>query len=276
MVTNITSSISFGFGTAMVDHTTGTAWVFGTPIDRSAGTKHNCSTCPPASERTGVWAWSSKDLVHWTRFHTDVKWSGPNVGVAMVVPGAHAVPGNLPPHRYVMATEQGKTWAVNNNGDGNLASGWVTLTSDKAKGGVLACPSVIYVPSDGYYYTISGGNYIPLQRSRDLLEWERAAEVFIRASPGDVRTASDMMASAHDNLVRGHAYNESIPNWSKWDHDSNDADWCCEPNIKGMAGSTIIWGADGQGSSGWTAGPEGVASIGVSNLTLAALVQSYF
>ena len=37
-----------------------------------------------------------------------------------------------------------------------------------------------------------------------------------------------------------------------------------------------FYATTGQGSSGWKAGPEGVASIGVSNLTLAALVQSYF
>ena len=94
---------------------------------------------------------------------------------------------------------------------------------------------------------------------------------------GDVLTASDVMSSAHQNLLNGHAYNMSIPNWGEWDRDSNDADWCCEPNIDGMAGATIIWGADGQGSSGWKAGPEGVASIGVSDhLTLRTLVQSYF
>ena len=75
VVTNISSSISFGFGSAMVDHTTGTAWVFGTPIDRSGGVKKNCSTCPPEDERHGVWAWSSTDLINWTRFHTDVQWS---------------------------------------------------------------------------------------------------------------------------------------------------------------------------------------------------------
>jgi len=101
VLTNISTSISFGFGSAMVDHSTGIAWVFGTPYDRSGGTKKNCSTCPATAERHGVWAWSSADLVHWTRHHTDVQWSGPNVGVAMVVPGPHAVPSNLPPHRFV-------------------------------------------------------------------------------------------------------------------------------------------------------------------------------
>jgi len=276
VVTNITSSISFGFGTAMVDHSTGTLWVFGTPNDRSGGTKKPPPDGPPDSERHGVWAWSSNDLTTWQRYQTDVQWNGPNVNVAMVVPGKHALPSNLPPHKYVMATEAGHTWAVNNAADGNLSRGWITLPASKAKGGVLACPSVIYVPEDGYYYTISGGNHIPLQRSKDLLQWTAASEMFIRASEGDVRTASDMMSSAHDNLLRGHAYNQSIPNWSKWDKDSNDADWCCQPNVEGMTTSTIIWGADGQGSSGWKAGPEGVASIGVGNMTLAALVQAYF
>jgi len=175
-----------------------------------------------------------------------------------------------------MATESGSTWAVNDAADGDLSRGWITLSHTAAHGGAVACPSVIYVPSDGFYYTVSGGNTIPLQRSKDLLTWHRAGEIFIKPSQGDVRTAGDVMSSAHQNLLNGHAYNMSIPNRGRWDVDSNDADWCCEPGMPGMAGATIIWGADGQGGSGWTAGPEGVASIGVSNLTLAQLVQSYF
>ena len=71
-----------------------------------------------------------------------------------------------------MATESGSSWAVNNNADGDLSKGWITLPAAKAHGGALACPSVRYLPSDGYYYTVSGGSIIPLMRSKDLLVWE--------------------------------------------------------------------------------------------------------
>ena len=63
---------------------------------------------------------------------------------------------------------------MNNNDDGDLSHGWITLPAEKAKGGALGCPSVRYLPSDGYYYTVSGGNIIPLMRSKDLLSWETA------------------------------------------------------------------------------------------------------
>lgn len=54
---------------------------------------------------------------------------------------------------------------------------------------------------------------IPLQRSKDLLTWQKASQLFIQPSAEDVVTASDVMSSAHDNLLRGNAYNQSIPHW---------------------------------------------------------------
>lgn len=216
---------------------------------------------------------------------TDVKWNGPNTDIGRVYSSPdHPTPSNLPPHRYVMATESGGAWAVNNNADGDLTKGWVTLTAAQAHGGSRACPSVRYLPSDGYYYTVSGGNTIALMRSRDLLSWETAsgpAAPFIQPSKDDVAVAEDVMDSAAENLCRGHA-DLSLPYWSQWDHDSNDADLCCEswggasPEKGGPAGAYVLWGSDGQGASGWRKGPEGVASIGTANVTLERLLQSYF
>ena len=211
--------------------------------------------------------------------------NGPNTDIGRVYPSAaHPVPPNLPPHRYIMATESGGAWAVNNNGDGDLSEGWITLPPAKARGGAEACPSVRYLPSDGYYYTVSGGNTIPLMRSKDLLVWERAlgdAAPFIKASAGDNQTASSVMTSAAANLVKGHA-NLSFPFRPEWDHDANDADLCCEswggasPEKGGPEIAYVLWGADGQGASGWKSGPEGFAAIGTANMTLEKLLQSYF
>jgi len=66
------------------------------------------------------------------------------------------------------------------------------------------------------------------------------------------------------------------------DHDANDADLCCESwggasaTKGGPSIAYVVWGADGQGSSGWTQGPEGFAAIGTVNVTLDKLLQSYF
>jgi hypothetical protein len=76
--------------------------------------------------------------------------------------------------------------------------------------------------------------------------------------------------------------NLSFPSRSKWDHDANDADLCCEswggasPEKGGPNMSYVLWGADGQGSSGWKSGPEGFAAMGTANMTLEKLLQSYF
>ena len=104
------------------------------------------------------------DLVNWTRTKTDIDptLGTPNTDIARVYgsslpgpsPGRSARPFNLPSHRYIMATEHGSPWIVNDNADGDLAKGWKSLPPSQAKGGVLACPSVRYLPSDGYYYTI--------------------------------------------------------------------------------------------------------------------------
>ena len=65
---------------------------------------------------------NSSDLKTFTRRQTDVEWNGPNTDIARVYPSIdHPVPANLPPHRYVMATESGASWAVNNNADGDLS-----------------------------------------------------------------------------------------------------------------------------------------------------------
>ena len=130
-----------------------------------------------------------------------------------------------------------------------VIQGWITLPAAKALGGALACPSVRYLPSDGYYYTISGGNIIPLMRSKDLLVWETAAGAsapFIQSSPGDIKVASSIMSSAASNLANGHA-NLSFPHREIWDKDANDADFCCEswggasPEKGGPTISYVLW-----------------------------------
>jgi hypothetical protein len=52
-------------------------------------------------------------------FDDVIQQNRPNTDIGRVYTSpAHPTPANLPPHRYVMATEGGRTWAVNNNEDG--------------------------------------------------------------------------------------------------------------------------------------------------------------
>jgi len=233
VVANISSSIGFGFGSAFVDYDSGTLHIFGTPKDRDTDTPRPYGPPPysgcrsndmydPSRRCGGVWVFSTKDLSGWRRLQTDVQWSGANVGVGRVYAdnNRHSPrPSNLPPHKYIMATESGSYWAVNNNADGSdLSTGWSTLEPARARGGSKACPSVRYLPSDDYYYTVSGGDTVDIMRSRDLLQWERSSgnmSPFIQASAGDVQTASGIMSSAATNLVNGHA-NLSFPFRAKW------------------------------------------------------------
>ena len=246
--------------------------------------------------------WKSTDLKTFTRSVSDVRFDTGalgaktahiNVRISRVhATAAHPTPPNLPPHRYVMNSDSDTMrWAVNNNADGDLTHGWITLNSTGnkyfASGGVDACPSVAYVQSDGFYYTVSGGGRIRLQRSRDLVHWQSPpasmahASPFIQPSEGDTITADWVMASAAENLRKGHA-NLSFPFRSKWDYDSSDSDFCCadpgaSPANGGPRGAFILWGCNGQGASGWKSGPEGFSCMATtSNVTLEKLLQSYF
>jgi hypothetical protein len=302
IVANISHSAGFGFGAAFVDYDHGRLWISATANDRVSKppnqkqrpfgppVDHSClapSGKPSHWECNGVWLFETTDLKTFRRSQTDVQWNGPNTDIGRVYPSKKfPTPSNLPPHKYVLITENSNTMAFNNNADGNLTHGWVTRNFT-AKNGAHpeGCPSIRYLPSDGYYYVISGGNRIPLQRSRDLVTWETASGAstpFIIASASDTKTASGVMSSAHSNLVHGHAYEHSFENRSEWDKDANDADMCCEswggasPEKGGPTGSFVLWGCDGQDASGWHKGPEGFACIGTSNVTLEVLLQSYF
>ena len=200
-------------------------------------------------------------------------WSGPNTAVARVYNNSAFPPAvGVPEHRFVMATED-LTIGVNNNADGNLTQGWHSLGK---RGGGFACPSIAYLPSDGYYYVISGGHTVDLQRSRDLQTWEKAGEHFIQNGPADAQITA--LVDGPTNIAHVPNASVSLENRSRWDHDANDGDFCCESwgGAKDVTASWVVWGADGQGASGWKAGPEGFAAIGTANVTLDALLQSYF
>ena len=169
------------------------------------------------------------------------------------------------------------------------------------------CPAVRYF--DPYYYIIGGGHVVHLGRSKDLFHWEMSglcwqsvdkkhpvncaaggsiaggySPDFIRPHPRDNLTASDVMRSAAQNHLRAGQSSDphdigdgpSVPNRTLWDWDANDADFCCDlpPEHGGPTHSFILWGCDSQGN--YHDGPEGFACMGMANVTLRELLESYF
>ena len=162
-----------------------------------------------------------------------------------------------------MVTE-GLSVAVNNDPDGDLTRGWVTLpqcpqavdpagagqsswayTSCSrsycanstvlcnrtrlpplpAAQGLGACPAVKFLPSDQHYYiAFAGAPFVYLVRTRDFVTWEQPAQPFIQPSQDDAN-ASPLVGNPE--TMAAHA-----PGWwrtlSRWDWNSNDADMCCE------------------------------------------------
>ena len=286
VIVNITLSIGFSFSSGFVDHDTGTFFIFAHPMDR-------CTRQPPPNvgSTDGVWQFSSRDLLTWDYARTDVDWSGPNTDVARVYARAPQPP-NLPQHRYVMITE-GATFAVNNNANGDLTTGWVTLPSANASVPQCPegcqCPSVRYVPSDGFYYVVTGGHNIWLLRSQDLRTWEQPAmrTPFLAPSADDGLVPS--IVGGPQNLERSnrwyaaHGRNTTsvmLAHLGDWDWNSNDADWCCDSwgGASDVTRSYLIWGPSSQGKQpgGGLSGPSCMQAIAVGEVPLEKMLQSYF
>jgi hypothetical protein len=287
IIANITLSIGFSFSSGFVDHETGTFFLFAHPMDR-------CTRQPPPNvgSTDGVWQFSSRDLLTWDYARTDVAWNGPNTDVARVyAPGRP--PPNLPPHRYIMITE-GATFAVNNNADGDLTRGWVTLPAANASVPQCPegcqCPSIRYLPSDGFYYVITGGHSVWLLRSKDLQTWEQPAAArtpFIAPSADDGLVAS--IGGGPENVRRSDFWyaargqnttSAMLANLEDWDWNSNDADVCCESwhGAQDVIKSYVIWGPSSQGAQprGGLNGPSCMQAIAVAEMPLDKMLQSYF
>lgn len=281
VISNISLSIGFGFGSGFVDHAEARFWIFGTPHDR-------CNH-PVMNSTDGVYAFWSDDLLSWQRARTDVAWSGPNTDVGRV----YGSPPGLPPHRYVMITE-GATFAINNNADGNLTTGWTTLGRSYGVPGCpegCQCPSIRFLPSDGHYYILTGGHNIWLLRSPDLQHWEQPPSErtpFIAPSLADGQVADGFVgnpatiAESDDwFLARGlNTTTEMLQHLTDWDWNSNDADMCCESwgGASEVTRAYFNWGPSSQGARprGNLTGPSCMQALGVGNATLDVVLQSYF
>lgn len=178
LITNVSSSIGFGFVSAFVDEHPPTGgppvlWLFGSACNRCPHPKAGPQGC--VSPRTVQW-WRATDATL-TNFTTGVAaGTAPtyNVEVARVTssPQQQAAVG-LPPHNYVMILEIKPTlFLLNNAVDGDLSSGWFPIPGvNNDFGCPSGGPSIRFSPLDQYYYAIEGGTHVELVRTRDFQTW---------------------------------------------------------------------------------------------------------
>ena len=255
VLVNITSTRTFGFLSAFTDYELNKLWLFGTPADR----------CQGNGDATSVQAWWTVDplLQAWdTALAFDLGAHTYNVQVVKVAPppglpaadaarlGAAVARGTaasgLPPHRYAMFLEA-FTWAINNNEDGDLTTGWEVVQGTRPPPGAPSGgPMMLYNGFDQFYYILTGGHTVHLYRSTDFFNWtESTPSPFISPDEGDAAVSpfSDFPARA---LFRGTPSNLHVgvpepgpqrpfnpwwmgQNFTAWVKNSNDGDMVSEP-----------------------------------------------
>eukprot|EP01013_Petalomonas_cantuscygni_P016912 TRINITY_DN33992_c0_g1_i1.p1 TRINITY_DN33992_c0_g1~~TRINITY_DN33992_c0_g1_i1.p1 ORF type:complete len:456 (-),score=51.33 TRINITY_DN33992_c0_g1_i1:414-1604(-) len=319
VLVNVSASVGWGFFSAIVDDfsdpASPTLWVFGTGWDRADYGRSPCGTgpCP-------VRAFWTKDMLTWssrTIFHAPAGYRPCNTAptydphrrrfVLMLDSVNTTSPafGGWFAVRRLTSTEMGlePSTEVGSGAGADLSSGWEILPLADASGAPLvrdahqrfgifdagACPAFKYNSADRFFYATSGGDLVTVARSRDLVLWEMSHDLFLYP------TAEDANVSQYGGIAQWLGPMErlmlSVP--SRWDTDSNDADFVEVPagvpvpsDIHGVrlnisadarapSGSprvVIIWGASSQGALPYSA----YSSCGVYEGTQAALLASYF
>lgn len=140
------------------------------------------------------------------------------------------MPG-LPPVDFVMAFDYGRLAIHHASAARNLSLGWEVLPY---RGGFAAAPSIHWAEEDEYFYVISGGHVIRVARSRDLRTWESSRYLVASPHPADDATVAPFMGM--ENLVAWEPsgiLRADLANPGCWDHNSNDADFCCGGPLTG-------------------------------------------
>jgi hypothetical protein len=177
IVTNISSTIGFGFVSAFVDEHPPTAaaaagdgagndepvlWLFGSACNRCPHTPSGPQGCIPNRKVQSWRAVNSSDpsLQRWEAAVVGGTYETYNVEVDRVTstPAQQAAAG-LPPHRYVMIMEIGHhLFVINNAPDGDLSKGWVEIPNVNNDLGISGGPSIRYNNYDQMYYILEGGH----------------------------------------------------------------------------------------------------------------------
>ena len=154
--------------------------------------------------------------------------------------------------------------------------------------------AIHWAEEDHYFYAISGGRIISLARSKDLKVWVPAARdggPFIRPDHAiDGRVAPYMGMPAHIAADKAGVLKADLEHAECWDHNSNDADFCCGGlTTGGGAPLNVAWvfySASSQGKPP-DATPNcsrvypklavtNVNAIATANVGLGTLLSSYF
>ena len=267
VIANVSESIRHSFFSAVVDYSAKPSpllWVFGPAHAR--GNKLKPGPCDGNGNWTGCYigAWSSSDLVHWSRVEKAVPipdhHAAFNTRVSMVSRQTDAAAMVLPAHQAVMVLEprndydfrfQSFRYAINLGTDGDLSRNWQLLPSSNfsesgpgfpARGLNLGAPTVHYDHEEGYYYTIGGGSITagPV-RSKTLASgsWEisplapmaapAAALAAVGLNATDARVYRGFFKDVWALETQSDALNIAafIDNISSWNYGVTDPDLCC-------------------------------------------------
>ncbi len=278
-------------------------WLFGTPADRCLGNGDAKQVQAWWTRDATLQAWDTAlafDLGSHT-YNVQVTYVGPRGGAGAAERAAWAARaaagrahGALPPGTtYAMFLEP-FTYAVNNATDGNLTRGWTVVNSLAPPGGASGGPCFTYNPLDGYFYILTGGHVVQLFRTRDFLTWNESTPApFISPSAGDglvapfngfaaVAARKGSPPQKRVNVPEDFPFVPFDPVWqanfSTWDRNSNDGDFCCQH--ADVPDAYVIWGASTQGRPPLpplTGTDASTNSVGVARgLPLQALLAAYF
>eukprot|EP01052_Picozoa_sp_SAG31_P031660 SAG31_NODE_3377_length_4345_cov_2.113048_3_plen_599_part_01 len=316
IISNVTQSGGHSFFSAQVDNVHGKVWVFGIAHNRHghAGDPkfpnnkvNRCDRTPYTGCYIG--AWSSTDMVHWTKTVQAVHLpEGSTIGnnaVAMVTSDKYD--HTLPKHQAIMAvemadcagpypqcmqTEEKYCFAVNTGTDGDLSKNWKILGAAYCSQ-IHSCPSINYDKETGYYYQTGGGSTIVgPDRSRDLMHWERSPMHPVSRPSVELDTPIDnkiapyytgLWSGAKQDVVDEAKLNLQYEQTWNWGH--SDAELCCSD---GLTPSHIVYINSAQGHPNrntlvGTPGPQewkqvdfNYVGLGTYNGTLNEWLRSYF
>jgi hypothetical protein len=296
VVGNVGGSAGHAYGSATVDPQSGRAWVFGSHCDLCAR--------PRVHADNAIRAWWSDDLVAWrttapgappTANASSFPFNTRLTPVDRPIPGLSGAPGGVVD--YVMAFDYGRL-AVHRSPPSSaappidLSTGWQVLEEDGYIGGFGAAPALHWSEDDGYFYVMSGGHVISLARSANLSSpWQRAApRLFVAPRPAEDVAVSPFLGLAAQ--LRAHdphgTLSSDLAHGACWDHNSNDADFCCGGRRTGggapLNRAWVFYSPSSQGK-----GPDANCSkvepalsatafnaVASANVSLNELLASYF
>ena len=299
VLANVSASCNhaFGFGIVLPRAAAGKdlLQIWGTPWNReqapapprrrlrgvTAGWYGPCDT--PGNCTIDAFATSDPTLQAWTPvvpaatpryavYNSDV---APVAAPATPLAAARRAASGLPPMRWIMALEDGPSgrFAYSNDLSPVSNASWVFLNESfnlghpNMPGQVGSCPSVRYDPASGFFYVLTGGTFIFVLRSTDLLgPWELAATPLLTPDAQDCVFAPPRFGGGYKPSPEA-AQHLATCTATGFGNDS-DID-LTEIEIDGVVGTLWQYGSGDQKSFGFS-------NYAWSNATTFAVLESFF